>query len=39
MSNIRMFADLLRRHNLPQVRRTEFLCALSGQAEKLDFLM
>lgn len=39
MSNIRMFADLLRRHNLPQERREEFLSTLSAQAEKLDFLM
>ena len=39
MANIRMFTDILRRHELPEEKRAEVLATLAAQVHKLDFLM
>ncbi len=39
IANIRIFTDILRQHELPEEKRTEFLSTLSAQVSKLDFLM
>ena len=39
MTNIRMFTDILRRHELPEEKRAEVLATLTAQVHKLDFLM
>ena len=39
MTNIRMFTDILRRHELPEEKRAEVLATLAAQVHKLDFLM
>lgn len=39
MANIRMFTDILRRHELPEEKRAEVLATLTAQVHKLDFLM
>lgn len=39
IANIQMFISILQRHPLSDEKRTEFLAAMSGQINKLDFLM
>ena len=39
MANIRMFAGILKEHDLPEEKRRQFLETMEGQIGKLDFLM
>ena len=39
IANIRMFTGILRAHQLPPEKQTEFLATMDGQIDKLDFLM
>lgn len=39
MANIRMFAGILKEHDLPAGKRKQFLETMEGQIGKLDFLM
>lgn len=39
IANIRMFADILRKHTLSEEKRAEFLSTMSAQINKLDFLL
>ena len=39
MANIRMFAGILKEHDLPEEKRQQFLETMEGQIGKLDFLM
>lgn len=39
VANIRMFAGILRSHELPAEKRAEFLATMEEQIEKLDFLI
>lgn len=39
MANIRMFAGILKEHDLPAGKRQQFLETMEGQIGKLDFLM
>lgn len=39
VANIRMFAGILKEHELPEEQRKQFLDTMEGQIGKLDFLM
>lgn len=39
IANIRMFANILKQHNLSAEKQAEFLDTMSAQIDKLDFLM
>ncbi len=39
IANLKMFTDILQRHDLPLEQRGQFLDTMAGQIDKLDFLM
>ena len=39
VANLKMFAGILKKHDLPEEKRREFLDTMEGQVDKLDFLM
>ncbi len=39
IANIRMFADIVQGHRLPQEKQDEFLKTMTSQIDKLDFLL